>query len=127
MNQFISWSSSHVRDAVDAYLSEMVWKKLQDLPVNDVAKEKAEETLRKNLQVLEKALEERSTLVGEHITLCDLVIAEDLLDLELVEFDFGELVNIQQWQFYVKQNVSSWDKVHQFFYQVFKPAVQKAL
>ena len=105
----------------------MVWKKLQDLPVNDVVKEKAEETLRKNLQVLEKALEERSTLVGEHITLCDLVIAEDLLDLELVEFDFGELVNIQQWQFYVKQNVSSWDKVHQFFYQVFKPAVQKAL
>merc|ERR1712137_791685 len=126
-NQFISWSKVHIREAVNLYLNAVLWKPLQNISVDPEEQQKQTQKLKNNLQILEKALDDKTTLVGSKVSLCDLVIAEELVNLELVDFDYDDCVNIQQWLFFVKQNVSCWDKVHQFFNQVYKPTIQKAM
>merc|ERR1712137_880450 len=127
VNQFISWSRVHIKDSVNLFLNEVLWKPLKGIPVDVDEQEKQRENLKNNLQILERSLNDRTSLVGSKVSLCDLVIAEELVNLELIDFDYDELVNIQQWLFFVKQNVSCWDKVHQFFNQVYKPTIQKAM
>lgn len=117
----------HIREAVNLYLNAVLWKPLKNIPVDVEEQQKYKTNLKNNLQILERALNGKTTLVGSKVSLCDLVIAEELVNLELVDYDFDDCVNIQQWQFFVKQNVSCWDKVHQFFNQVYKPTIQKAM
>lgn len=117
----------HIKESVNLYLNAVLWKPLKNISVDADEQQKHKTNLNNNLQILEKALDNKTTLVGTKVSLCDLVIAEELVNLELVDFDFDDLVNIQQWFFFVKQNVSCWDKVHQFFNQVYKPTIQKAM
>lgn len=109
------------------YLNEKLWKPLKSLKKDSEAEEKALANLKDNINILEKTLNGRTSLVGDSLTLCDIVIAEELINLELVDFDFDEYVNIQQWLFFIKQNLSCWEKVHQFFNQVYLPTIQSAL
>jgi glutathione S-transferase len=127
LNQFISWNHRHIRQAVNLFLNEVVWKPLQGIPEDKELSNNTRQKLEASLGILNNSLQQSTFLVGDSVSLADLMIAEELVNLDLIQYDFTSFLNVIRWLKQVKSSVSCWEKVHQFFNQVYLPAVRKSL
>merc|ERR1712137_1242233 len=54
VNQFVSWSKVHIREAINLYLNAALWKPLKNISVDAEELQTQKENLKKNLQILER-------------------------------------------------------------------------
>jgi glutathione S-transferase len=82
--------------------------------------------VKSSLAILDATLGKTPFLAGNHLSIADLVIASELVALELLSFDFTVYPNLWRW-FEVISSRASWGIVHRYYLGTFVPAVLAAL
>jgi len=98
IDQWMDFSSLHVRANAGKILFNKLVAPMQNMPVNEQAIAEGQEFLNASLATVENALEGHAYLTGETETIADIAMTAALDSMEKIEFDLSPYPNVQKWR-----------------------------
>ena len=108
--KWVSWAAEHFRQAAPIYFEENVIAALMGAKPDQARLREGEKLLEIHGAVLDQHLQERTYVVGDHLTLADIDLAAALSQMPRSKIPFNQFTNIMRWANGLEQNVKSWRK-----------------
>ncbi len=105
VDQWMEYSSQHVRLAMSKILFNKFFAPMLDMPVDEASITEGQEMLGKQMPQVEKALSASSYLTGDEITLADVALVAAMEPFDMIGFSLNEYPAVGKW----RQDIMSTD------------------
>jgi glutathione S-transferase len=106
--RWVFWAAEHFRQPAPMYFEERLAARLMGRPADESRIAEANRRLVRFAPVLDAHLENRSYVVGNHVTLADFDLAAPLSQMPRTAVPYHEYANIMQWSERLTEEVPAW-------------------
>jgi len=106
--KWMFWAAEHFRQAAPIYFQEKIAAPMMGNKENINRLEEADQLIETHAAILNAHLENRTFVVGDHVTLADFDLAAALSQMPRTKIPYDKFENIMLWAVNLENNVAAW-------------------